>query len=105
MYYMADPIKPTAEESDSMLTARIPASLHNRFRELATYHGRSVSEELKWAMVMFDAQATLAELQHPEAIAAMGAEAHAAAVAEVKRDLLEFVTAALSQVKSDPVLN
>jgi plasmid stability protein len=101
---MDDPMKPTAEESDSSLTVRIPTALHNRFRELAAYHGRSVSEEVKWAMVIFDAQTTLAELQHPEAVVAMGEEAHLAAVAEVKRDLRDYLAAALPPKEREPVL-
>lgn len=98
---MDAPAKPTADESDSSLTARIPSAIHNRFRELARFHGRSVSEEVKWALVLFDAQATLAELQHPDVLATMGTEAHAAAVAEVKRDLRDFTVAALAPPQED----
>ena len=99
-------IKAVDERSESFLGVRIPTAVHDRFRELAEYHGRSVSEEVKWAMVMFDAQATLAELQHPEALAEMGPEAHAAAVADVSSDLRNFTVAALAPPKesNEPAL-
>jgi plasmid stability protein len=99
------PPKATTKPSDSFLTARLPKDLHDELRVLARHHGRSVSEEVKWAMVIFNAQTTLAELQHPEALAVMGAEAHAAAIAEVKRDLRDYTAAALRPRESrDPVL-
>jgi hypothetical protein len=88
--------KPTTEPSDSFIGLRVPTEIHDRFRELAKVHRRKLSEEVKWAMIVFDLQVTLSELMHPEAKAQMGADAHAAAVAEVKRDLHEFMAAALA---------
>jgi hypothetical protein len=86
--------KPSTDPSDSFLGVRIPTAIHDRYRELAKYHGRSVSEETKWAMIVFDQQVVLNELMTAEAKAELG-DRHAAAVAEVKRDMQECMSAAL----------
>jgi hypothetical protein len=101
--------RPTDQPSDRFIGLRIPTVMHERFEELRKFHGRSLSEEIKWAMIVFDQQVTLNELMHPEAKAQMGAEAHAAAVAEVKRDMQDCMAAAMAgkqgQEDREPVLN
>ena len=91
-----EPAKPTTEPSDSIVTVRVPQAIHDRFRELAAFHGRSVSEELKWAMVLFDQHTVLAEVvsQHDTA-----------AVAEVQQDLAASLNAALCPPRESVALN
>jgi len=90
------PPKATAERSDADLNVRLPSSMRQRVAEIAAAHGRSMSETVKWAIVLFDCQVVLAELLRPETRAAMGADATAAAIAEVQADLRKVSVAALN---------
>lgn len=71
------------------LTVRITPSVEARFKNLAAFHGRNLSEEVRVALAFFDASATLAYLRTPEGEAETGA-GHAEAVEELEADLIEL---------------
>jgi crotonobetainyl-CoA:carnitine CoA-transferase CaiB-like acyl-CoA transferase len=80
----------------SHLGARIPEPIHDRLKEIAAYHGRTVSDEVVYALILLDLQVVLAELQHPDTVAELGKKKHGELVAEVKRDLAETMQAVLN---------
>lgn len=79
--------------NEVQITVRIPHVLNERISELAAYHGRSRSAEVRTMLAYFDASATLAALHEPEAEADLGEAIHAMRE-EVKRDLAEITQAA-----------
>ncbi|HET8954265.1 MAG TPA: hypothetical protein VFN18_01250 [Solirubrobacterales bacterium] len=104
----AEAVPPVYElPRDTKISARVPAAIRTRAEELAAYHGRSVSDEIVFALYLLDLQTVLAELQDPEVKKEMGAKKHTAAVKEVKADLGEAMKAALkpAPVAPNPALS
>jgi hypothetical protein len=96
-------------KNDTYMPVRVPSVIHRRFKDLADRKGRSLSEEVRFAMMIYDAQVTLHYLLHDPAAHAELGDQLPAAVAEVERDLRGFMAAALAGKKRaddhEPVLH
>ena len=86
---------PEPEAGERTVSTRISKDMDRRLGQLAAYHGRTKGEELRWALMIFDMQATLAYLQTPGARAELGDELEKAQ-REVKADLAELMPRALA---------
>jgi predicted transcriptional regulator len=88
--------------NDVQLTFRVPESVARRIDELAAFHGRARSAEIRWALQVHAARSTLRYLDTAEAAAELGDELEAAR-ATVEADLRGFEAAAYRTERVLPV--
>jgi predicted DNA-binding protein len=75
-------------DNERQLAARVSPEMQRAFADFATYHGRSISEELRVAIDVHIACATLAYLGRPEALEELGSpEQVKEATKRVKADM------------------
>lgn len=63
-----------SDNHDVQLSVRVPRQAAARLSDLATHHGRTRSEEIRAALEIHDARATLAYLKTGHAADALGAD-------------------------------
>lgn len=80
----------TKEPQGTSITFRIHQTLYDRLKDLAEYHGRSISDEARRALEIHHVEAMLAYLQTPEGKAEMG-DRLPDARRQVKSDLAELI--------------
>jgi|GEM_PF-4011416 len=85
------------------ISTRVTPEIDQRFDQLAEFHGRSKSEEVRWAMIVFDAMATLDYLHGPEAKAELSPAELRKARKQVEADLHEFTAQALRKAPRLPL--
>jgi predicted transcriptional regulator len=80
----------TNDQPPTAIHVRVGETVADRLDQLAAYHGRSRSEEVRRALAIHDCQATLAYLQTPDAKAELGGDL-AGAQATVKAELADLI--------------
>jgi predicted transcriptional regulator len=81
-----------------ILNFRVSREVAERVQQLAAYHVRTRSDEMRLALALYDTQATLAYLQTPEAKAELGRDLPDAQ-RRVKAGLRDLTRAAFDRPK------
>lgn len=82
---------------NATIHVQIGDAMDARLGELARYHGRGKSAEVRRALAIHDAQSTLAYLQTPEAEVELGPEELERAKGVVKEDLADLISTTYSR--------
>jgi hypothetical protein len=76
-------------EHQAQVAFRVPPDLRARLVQIAEYHGRSLSQEMRHAAMVHDCKATLAYLHTPDGSAELGDRIDQAR-AQVRADLTKL---------------
>lgn len=78
------------ESGEVVISTRVTPEIEERYEQLAAYHGRSKSSEVRWALILFDTLATLDYLHSDDAKGELSAAELRKARENVKSALHDF---------------